>query len=180
MTTQEYIQRQHNKIAILASGKAVAIAAQDTHVKMVERIFEEGKETGGKKNKYNSTDPLYVNPDNSPKKFPTRGKPKGTEAGKTKFANGENHKTGYFDSYKSFREKIGRQTGVMDLQLFGNLRNDFSKGVVKLDNLSYVSTVTNEANKGKLEKFADYFSLNKSERENFKEVLEFESLEILR
>jgi hypothetical protein len=175
MTTEEYIKKQHEKLAVLASGKPIAIAAQDTHVKMVERIFDDGKQTDGKKNKYNSTDPLYVNPNNSPKKFPTKGK-----NGDTKFESGEDHKTGYFKSYKDFRSKIGRQTGAMDLQLFGVLRNDFSKGVVKISDLVYVSTVTNEANKGKLEKFSSYFKANKAERENFREVLEYESMNILR
>jgi hypothetical protein len=176
MTTDQFIQKQHRKIAELKSGKVIGIAAQDTHVKMVERIFEEGKETSGEKNKYNSTDSLYVNPNTeSPKRFPPKGK-----TGKTKFKNGEPHKTGYFDSYKDFRAKIGRETGFVNLNLFGNLQNDFGKGVVKLSNESWISTVTSTLNKPKLEKFADYFKLNKSERENFKEVLEFESMNILK
>jgi hypothetical protein len=175
MTTQEYIANQHRAIQKLASGLPIAIAAQDTHVKMVERIFEEGKQKDGSKKKYNSTDPLYVNPKNSPKSFPVKGK-----NGKTKFENGESHKTGYFESYKDYRAKIGRETGFVNLNLFGLLQSDFSKGVIKVDNLKYVSTVTNEANKGKLDKFEKYFELTPEEKQNFKEVAEFEALEILR
>jgi hypothetical protein len=175
MTTEEFIAKQHRAIEKIASGLPIAIAAQDTHVKMVERIFEEGKEVNGKKNKYNSTDPIYVNPDNSPKKFPTKGK-----KGNAKFSNGEPHKTGYFESYKDYRGKIGRETGFMNLDLWGILKSDFGKGVIQLDPLKHVSTVTNEANKGKVEKFADYFKITKEEKQNFKEVAEFEALEILR
>lgn len=175
MTTQEFISKQHAKLDLLKSGKAIAIASQDTHVKMVERIFENGETASGLKLGYNSEDPLYVNPNSAPKKFPAKGK-----TGKTKFKNGDDHKTGYFESYKDFRQKVGRQTKFMDLNLFGNLQNDFGKGVIKLGDQSYASTVTNEDNKGKLEKFAAYFKSNKKEKENFKSVLEIESLKILR
>jgi len=175
MTTEEYIAKQHAKLAQLATGKPIAIAAQDTHVKMVERIFEDGKAANGSKHKYNDSDPLYVNPKNSPKNFPKKGKD-----GKTKFKNGKDHKTGYFDSYKDFRQSIGRETGFVNLNLFGILQSDFAKGVVKLDNLKYVSTVTNEANKVKIEANNTYFQLNKSERENFIDIAHFEALEILR
>jgi hypothetical protein len=175
MTTQEFIKRQREKIAQLKSGKAVAIAAQDTHVKMAERIFEQGETSEGNKLKYNSSDPLYVNPKDAPRSFPPKGK-----TGKTKFENGKPHKTGYFESYKDYRQKIGRESGFMNLNLFGNLQSDFGKGVIKVDDSAYASTVTQESNKGKLEKFSTYFKLNKEERKNFRDVLEFETIEILK
>ena len=180
MTTQEYIRSLNAKISKLKTGLPIAIAAQDTHVKMVTRIFDEGKNTEGSEiGKYNSTDPLYVNPNNSPKKFPTKGK-----TGKSKFANGESHKTGYFESYKAYREKVGRETEHVNLTLFGILRNDFGKGVVKLSNVSYISKVSQKENKDKIDgaedRYGDIFKLSKEERENFKEVLEFETLEILK
>jgi hypothetical protein len=175
MTTQEFIKKQNEKLDKLKSGVAVAIAAQDTHVKMTARIFEDGETAQGNKLKYNSSDPLYVNPKDAPKNFPKKGK-----TGKTKFENGKPHKTGYFESYKDYRQKIGRESNFMNLNLFGNLQNDFGKGVIKLSEGGYASTVTQEDNKGKLEKFSTYFKLNQEERESFKEVLEFETLEILR
>jgi hypothetical protein len=175
ITTEEYIKRQHDKLEKLKTGVAVQIAAQDTHVKMVERIFEEGKTAQGNTLGYNTTDPLYVNPKNSPKNFQKKGK-----EGKTKFDNGKDHKTGYFDSYADFRRAIGKTTSFMNLNLFGVFQNDFAKGVIKLAKSAYASTVTNEANKGKLEKFATYFKLNTTERESFKDVLEYESLKILK
>jgi hypothetical protein len=175
ITTEEYIKRQHAKLEKLKTGVALHIAAQDTHVKMVERIFEQGETAQGNHLGYNTTDPLYVNPKNSPKNFPKKGK-----TGKSKFENGENHKTGYFDSYADFRKAIGKTTSYMNLNLFGVLQNDFAKGVIKLAKSAFASTVTQEANKVKLEKFATYFKLNKEERESFKDVLEYESLKILR
>jgi hypothetical protein len=182
MTTDQFIAKQHSKIAKLKTGEVIGIAAQDTHVKMVERIFEEGKTSAGAKLKYNSTDPLYVNPNTqSPKKFTTMGKPKeGRKRGDSKFKDGTPHKTGYFDSYMDFRAKIGRETSFMNLDLFGILKSDFGKGVIKLSPVSWISTVTNEANKGKLESFNVFFQLNKDERGNFKEVLRDESMKILK
>lgn len=191
MTTQEYISRQRAKLEKLKTGVAVGIAAQDTHVKMVERIFDDGKKASGGKERYNSTDEIYVNPKNSPKNFPLKGKngtktvkafnvstKKSTRVSVTK-GNTE-RKTGYFKSYKAFRAKIGRQTKFVDLVLFGNLVNDFSKGVIKLSDMSYVSKVTKEENVDKVDKFSAYFKLNKAEKKHYKEVLEFETINILR
>lgn len=175
MTTQEYISRQRAKLEKLKTGVAVGIAAQDTHVKMVERIFDDGKKASGGKNKYNSTDEIYVNPKNAPRNFPTKGKD-----GKAKFNNGKDHKSGYFKSYKAFREKVGRQTQFMDLKLFGVLESDFSKGVIKLSDMSYASKVTNEANVDKVDNFSEYFKLSKAERKNYRDVSEFETINILR
>lgn len=180
MTTKEYINKNiRAKLAIIKEGKPIAIAAQDTHVQMSERIFDKHKNAqDGKIGEYNSTDPLYVNPDNSPKKFPKKGK-----EGKTKFQNGNPHKTGYFESYKAFREKIGRQTGEVDLKLTGRLKSDFTKGVVKKDNLTYTSGV-NDDNAKKLEgiedRYGNVFRLTPKERTNFKQVLAFESFQILK
>src|SRR6478736_5963469 len=115
MTTNEYISKLNSKIAKFKTGLSIGIAAQDTHVKMVERIFEEGKTADGEQKQYNDSTPLYVNPNNSPKKFPTKGKD-----GKAKFKNGEKHKTGYFDSYKAYRDKIGRDTDKVNLTLWGS------------------------------------------------------------
>jgi len=182
MTTQEYISKLNNKISKLQTGLPVGIAAQDTHVKMVERIFEGGKDAEGKQHKYKPADPdkpLYVNPNNSPKKFPTKGKPNDKGVSKSKFANGEPHKTGYFESYKAYREKIGRDTEFVNLNLWGNLQNDFGKGVIKGGPFFYTSGVS-QTNVGKYKNFSSYFKLNKEERANFKEVLNFEVMQILK
>lgn len=184
MTTEGYIKNLRQKIAILKDGKLIGIAAQDTHVKMSERIFDKHDNANdGKIGKYNSTDPIYVNPDNSPKKFPTKGKPDSKGKAKSKFLNGNDHKTGYFTSYKAFREKIGREGGEVNLQLFGLLRKNFEKGVVKKDALIYISDV-NPTNASKIEglekRYGNIFRLTPKERTNFKQVLAFESFNVLR
>jgi hypothetical protein len=177
MTTQEVINSLKAKVKILSGGQLVAIAAQDTHVKMSERIFDNNENsTGGKIGDYNSIDAIYVNPKNSPKKFPTLGKP--DKNGKRK--TGE---TGYFESYKAYREKIGRQTKSVDLKLFGRLQSDFTKGVIKVDDLTYTSGV-NQDNADKVEgaedRYGKIFSLTEEEKQHFHDVLEFESFKVLR
>lgn len=175
MTTDEYVKKLLGKVAEIQKGKPLNIAAQDTHVKMSERIFEKGLLPDGGTVPYNSTDPIYVSPATSPKNFPTKGK-----NGDAKFKNGKPHMTGFFKSYKAYREEIGRPTEQVNLFLWGNLQSDFSKGVKKINDESYASTVSWVANIGKLKKFSDYFELNKDERENFRLVLEDETLKILR
>jgi hypothetical protein len=164
----------------LKSGDLVGIAAQDTHAKMTERIFEEGHNAQDAEiGKYNSTNPLYVNPKNSPKNFATKGK-----NGDSKFENGASHKTAFFTSYKSYRETVGRQTGTVDLVMFGNLQSDFGKAVVRKEGTSWASTVTREESRGKIagieNKYGNVFRLTPAERDNFKQVLAYETFEMLR
>jgi hypothetical protein len=53
--------------------------------------------------------------------------------GKTKFKNGKPLKSRYFgDGYKGFRNKIGRETSIVNLQLTGSLKADFN--MVKTNN----------------------------------------------
>lgn len=99
----------------------VRIAILDMYGKMRERIFTDGIAADGSEIGKYSTEPIYVNPKNSPKKFAPKGK-----TGNTKFADGKAHKTRYFEQgYKGFRAKAGRQTSKVDLRLSGNLRNSF-------------------------------------------------------
>jgi hypothetical protein len=179
-STEGYIQEQRRRLAELLSGKAMGIAVQNTHVKQMERIFEEGDNSkGGNIGKYNSTDPIYVNPSTSPKSFPTKGK-----TGKTKFQDGKSHKTGYFESYKEYRQKIGRETGSVNLVLSGQLQSDLSNGLKKISPSNWVAAIKNPANKDKIDgaedRYGKIFDLTKKERENFKDILQFESVKILR
>lgn len=179
MTTDQYIAKTRQKIAILKQGKIISIAAQDTHVMMAERIFDKHHNAQDEKiGSYNSSNEIYINPKNSPKGFPKKGKD-----GKSKFKNGEEHKTGYFESYKTFREKMGRQTNEVDLKLFGRLQSDFTKGVQKKDNITYISGVNHDSEakiEGITEKYGNVFRLTPKERTNFKQVLAFESFKILK
>lgn len=180
MSTQEYISKLKEKVKILQNGQAVGVAAQDTHVMMTERIFEKGNNAqDGDIGKYNSTDPLYVNPKNAPKNFATKGK-----NGDAKFENGKPHKTAFFSSYKDYRKAVGRQTDSVDLVLFGNLQSDFGKAVVRKEGTSWASTVTREDSRHKIagieSKYGNVFRLTPKERDNFKQVLASETYDILK
>jgi hypothetical protein len=87
---------------------------------MKVRIFEDGQdENNGAIGSY-STKPIYVNPNNSPKKFTPIGK-----TGNNKFSDGRPHKTRYFaQGYKGFKTEIGRnKTGTVNLSLSRDFQN---------------------------------------------------------
>jgi hypothetical protein len=179
LTTAEYISKLNGQVSHLKDGIIVAIAAQDTHSMMLERIFEQGKKTDGSDiGQYNTSNELYVNPKNAPKNFPAKGK-----NGDAKFSDGKPHKTGFFESYKEYRSTVGRQSTKVDLTMTGLLKSDFSRAVVKVNNFNYTSSVSTERNKkiieGMEEKFGKIFGLTEAEKQNFLEVLKYESLRIL-
>lgn len=179
MTTRDYIKKIKRNLDAVKSGKPVAIAAQDTHVQMVERIFEKGQNANnGKIGEYDDSKPLYVNPKYSPKKLATTGK-----NGKSKFKNGKKKQTRYYKSYKEFRQKMGRPTDRVNFRLTGLLQSDFGKGVRKKDTYTYISAISNEDNKDKLyglqKKYGRVFSLTPKERTLFKQVLARETFKLL-
>ena len=90
------------------------------------RIFGEGKNAQGKKiGQYDTKTPLYISSKDAPKSV---GTPTG-KTGKSKFKNGNTHKTRYFESYKAFREQQGRRTDTVDLRLRGLLQSSHNTGV---------------------------------------------------
>lgn len=179
MTTSEKISQLRRQMTAIEHGQIVQIAAQDTHVKMTDRIFSKGHNAqDGNIGNYNTTDELYVNPDNSPKKFPTKGK-----NGDTEFNNKKKHKTGYFKSYSEFRSKIGRQTDKVNLVLSGDLQGDFGKAVIKVSDTGYASVVRSDNGDkidGAQNRFGNIFRLTPKERTNFKQVLAAETFKLLR
>lgn len=179
MTTEEYISKLNGQVSHLKDGIIVAIAAQDTHSKMLERIFEQGKKQDGSDiGEYDTKKPLYINPVFAPKSFAPKGK-----NGSTKFENGTNHKTAYFESYAEYRKKIGRKTDKVNLVLSGLLQSDFGRGVIKISDFVYTSRVSTERSKkiieGMNEKYGEVFGLTESEKVNFKEILKYETIQIL-
>ena len=86
-----------------------------------DRIFEKGIASDGSGIGKYSTAPIYVNPAKSPRAI---GRPIG-KSGRSKFLSGDDHKTRYFEGgYKAFREKIGRPTDVVNLQLTEDLKDN--------------------------------------------------------
>lgn len=126
LTPSQYATQLESKLAdLLKNNRPLRIGAYSALAEMSERIFVEGGNSNGSQiGQYNATTPIYVSPDQSPKKFPLKGK-----AGKTTFSDGSPHKTGYFDSYKAFRAQIGRRTDTVNLQLTGDFKSDLENPV---------------------------------------------------
>lgn len=173
MTPDEWIKKQRLNIE-KAQLKAFQRAVFDTHRLMANRIFVNGEDSSDMKiGGYNSTDPIYVNPKNSPRKFATG-----------KFNNGKPRKTRKFNSYKDFRQNVGRPTNVVNLNLFGVLQNDFVTGLRKVDNTTYEAILKQDINvkkaRGQEKHWAKkIFSLSKHEREQFLETVRRETILIL-
>lgn len=171
MTTMEWLNKQKAKIK-KAAEIATEKAAQQTHLTMANRIFIEGKNANELSiGRYNSTDPIYVNPKNSPRKFTPAGKPDSNNK-KTKRA------TRWFASYRSYRAAIGRETNKVNLNLFGLLQSDFVTGFSG-SGLIYTSVLKNPINQKKrlgLEKHfkAKVFSISKEEQALFSKLSEQE------
>lgn len=101
---------------------------------LVERVFEDGRDSSNSqitlRRKYDpgtgySTHPVYINPIDSPRKFPPMGK-----HGDTGPVGGKPRKTKYFkDGYKGFRRTIGREHNKINLRLTNDLQSDISNSV---------------------------------------------------
>ena len=113
----------------LAKGGGLDLAMKSAALtvlgEMRVRIHENGQAADGSDIGAYSVKPLYVNPNNSPRKFPPAGK-----SGKTVFASGQKkgqpHKTKYFSGgYGDFKSTIGRNPGKVNLFLTGTMANQF-------------------------------------------------------
>ena len=166
-------------------GPGIFIAVKSIQSEQAERIFEKGISSDGSKiGDYNSTNPIYINSDKSPKKFKPEGKPKATTTDKKKTkASNDKRKTKYFESYRAFRQQIGRESGFVNLRLFGRLQSDFVNAPVQSSQFSY-DVVLNSLNaakaKGNEAHFGKkIFGLTKEENQTFLKVLGFELNKIL-
>lgn len=144
-----------------------------TYGETVDRIFKDGKASDGTTIGDYSTEPIYVNPDKSPRKFTPLGKNK-----KSKFKNGKKKKTRYFPTgYAGFRKKAGRNSPTVNLLLTGNLRASFqlqSKGKppFKAEFLSELSAEIADGNEERFDK--KIFEMTDEEVENLvRRTLEF-------
>ena len=178
MSPEEYRQQLDKQIERLKSGEAMKTAVVSTHTRVARRIFVKGlKSDGTPIGEYNTTSPLYVNPlTGSPKKFPPAGKPYGGKKGREVFAStGKPHKTGYFESYKAFRDKIGKNNKTVNLNLFGILQRDFASGLQQESNSIWYEGVKQEGSADKIvgneKRFGEIFKHTKDEEEFFVKVL---------
>lgn len=169
MTTDEYINMLSNKIASINVGKAVYKASTDVHTQYLDRIFVKGLNSNNTQiGEYNSKNQLYINDNNSPKTLSKKGK-----TGKDTFSSGKKHKTTYFESYRDFRDTIGRESSFVNLNLFGLLLSDMTKLRVVSDGVEVAITNIESINKykGAKNKYGNVFELTKQEKELYTELL---------
>ena len=171
MTTKDFAKKLDSQLKQISDAKFLLTCVSDAHAKQVKRIFNDGLNSqGGKIGQYNNTDPIYINPNQSPKKFQLKGK-----SGKTSFKNGKNHKTGYFDSYKAFRQAISREASFVNLRLTENLKFDFTNSLMLSGN-TYITGVKRSENtdkvNGHIQKYGvETYTLSKSEKEQFRQCV---------
>ncbi len=186
LTPQQFVdkisQLENNLILI---DEAFRVAVKDVAGAMIVRVFEEGLNTSNTKiGSYNNTNPLYVGDNDLPRKGDHKGKP--NKDGKSKKIG-----TTYFSSYKNLREKQGRESGFVNLRLFGRLMSDLANAPVnsqsagvpsdvnptRISEFDYALTIRPE-NKKKMEsleaKYGKVFRHTKQELDRFNKTLKFE------
>lgn len=179
MTTEEYNKKLDEQLKQISNAKFLLTSVSEVHARQVKRIFNTGINGDNEKiGNYNSSDPLYVNPDDSPKKFPTKGK-----TGEAVFKNGKKHKTGYFDSYKAFRKAIARETGFVNLRLTENLKFDFTNSLTLMGSMYVTGTKKKENTdkvNGAISKYGvATFQLTDNEKQIFIESVKLKLIDTL-
>lgn len=185
MTSLEFINKQR-KLWQQAEIVGLQLASIEVHRTMGERIFLKGEAANESLiGHYNTTTPIYVNPKNSPRKFPTGGKTGNRRAVKgQKTASGRQkktaHKTAFFYSYRDFRQTIGRPVDKVNLDLSGRLRSEFVSGIRKVNDREYVSYLRTRQSIGKARGAERHFgkrifALTAEERALFVKVLQEET-----
>lgn len=152
MTSQDLIKKIDAQLQKIEDAKFLFTCVSEVHARQVKRIFDQGLNSdGGKIGTYDTSNPLYIDPDKSPKSFPTRGK-----TGSDTFKSGKKHKTGYFDSYKAFRQAISREISFVNLRLNEVLKIDFTNSLT-LSGSVYQSGVNRKENVGKVNGISDKY-----------------------
>lgn len=184
MTTEELIKKQRTAFnAIIQKDEPLRLAALTAHKDATLRIFTDGRNSnGGNIGQYATSPPMYINPKTSPgnvRKLAPVGK-----HGDKVFKNGKPHKTAYVDSYKDYRNKIGRKTDKVNLVLSGDLQSDYANGRVsnptpkKVDAHTYVVTLAREVNQKKRDgledKYGTVFFHTKDEQAKFFKIANLE------
>lgn len=185
MTINDFNKKLEERKRIIEENIPLGVATADTHAMMVQRIFTDGLNSSDSKiGNYATSPPLYVN---TTLNAPIQKAPKG-KYGETKFKTGAKkgqlHKTTYFESYKAFRQAESRESSFVNLRLFGNLQNDFSTGLKRVNNDSWVAVVRKDESgdkiKGAESKYGKVFFLTQDERKHFKDLLLFELQQLLK
>lgn len=113
----EYKEKLKKVAKLIESENVMKKAILAVNEVRMKRIFIDGLNSSGSKiGTYNSTTPVYIDPDKAPKKVKQIGK------------NGKPIKSGYYKSYKEFRQAMGRESGFVNIRLNNELQNDLANG----------------------------------------------------
>lgn len=142
MTTDQAISEINRNFKKLS--KSFGGIVSDVHAKQVPRIFVDGERANGSKiGQYDTKQPLYVNPQRSPKGFNPKGKPGAN-------TNIPDRKTRWFANYKSFKKQIGRESNFVNLTLANDLVSDYRASLTRLSPFRFVVGVQRQSNLGKI------------------------------
>lgn len=181
ITVAQFQAKIDKKIQELNSDRILRLAVYTVNQKRQLRIFEQGKNSsGGKIGSYNSTKPIYVSPEDAPRAVNKRGK------------TGKPIKSGYYPSYKAFRQAMGRETAFVNLRLNNELQGDLanaqisksSNGIavpkpIKVSKTEYKVTLKKDINQKKVEglekKYGVFLKHTKEEIELFHKTIRVET-----
>lgn len=180
MTTDEWIKKQDAKVKeIIKTNKPLEIAVRSIMSLQSKRIFLQGLNASEATIGTYEDKEIYVSP-NANKglpAFPLKGK-----NGSTKFANGKDHKTGYFKDWLSFKKTIGRNKRIQTVDLFltGALQRNWANAEAldaakakKINSNNYIVSLREE-NMVKAARYGNVFGISKKEKESFLKVIQFE------
>ncbi len=168
MKVEDFLTRMDKFIKTLnrEKGNIITIAAYEVLAEMQTRIFEEGKDSNGNDIGQYSTKPIYV-PSPYPQVNNSGLKKVGKNGRKTK-------KTSYLKGgYKEFRQKAGRKTNRVNLDLTGGTRLAMNVGIFQskkaIGFTTPLAVEIAEGNEGRYKK--RIFKLTVKEREIFNKAV---------
>jgi len=182
MTTAEYNANLNKFISDLNQNNRPLKRAATSSVQQIgNRIFDEGKKSDGSDiGQYDTTTPLYVNPNtskNAGRLRPTKGK-----HGEHLFKSGKEHKTTYVPSYKELKNLQGQPSDKVHLRDKYVLESDFRKGntPTKINSNLYTIQLDRKENFGKIEGINEKYGMvtdpTVQEIEKFEKNVELELL----
>lgn len=144
MTATQYAQKLEKQInEVLTVNRPFALGVASAHAMMTERIFTFGQDSSNNEIGQYSQKGLYINPEKAvirnQKGFTNKGK-----TGKSKFENGKEHVSTYFEGWKGFREAQELNTYYVNLTYVGDLKSDFERPAKKIDVNQYEVTLDRE------------------------------------
>lgn len=173
-TLDQYIQQIELLAKTLTNKDTIkkrvtVVAAKETEADYKERIFVDGKSSKGANIGKYDTKPFYASKSNLKGLPKSKFKPSGKN-GKSKFKNGKNKNSTYLKAgYKEFRDRAGRQSGKVDLNLTGSTLNsiqlDSSKDKIFLGFTNKESELIMEGNERRFNK--NIVTLSKKEQNTF-------------